>query len=654
MSALSSLISGADCGPSNALSSVVKHAEIDRSLQRDRVGGPSQMNLHHLPSSSSQGPSEADQALARQFFDGNAAPPIPPSLSAPFPMILPSQPLAPINQAQLRRSDPAEMERLWSTKAAGERAVQSLAMASAPRNGQWLTEFNTMTPAPIEASRPAGQGHDPMALRSSAYAAGMLYTPQMFSPQAVVVAPATQADWEKEFSRLSELKGDEKGKGRLIEVDDEGKAIDTLEEAFKNATLEQDGEKGNLDDYMKSFEKVWEEVKVNNSDHDLDGLAAQEADYRQLMQQMHELDGTDPDLLAQVNESMANPDDDLVGDFGLNDLDDMTKYDDEGVPILEAYEFEQNNPYLNDASSSGHLARAKELLATNGSLDEAALLIEASIQKGELGKGGYEAWLLLGRARSMDEREVQALRALREGTRIAQSTGDGTTGMLDLAISYTNELHDLAAQHILRQWIRAKYPVMKLAQRPQNSYRSPWSSHELTTEDFLLVTRYLHSKGQMDPEVQVGLGVLFYSNAEYDKARDCFESALQAHLMYDYLMWNRLGSSLSNGSKPEEALGAYREALRLRPTYTRAIYNVGVACLNIGAHKEAAEHFLSALTLRNPDSAVPGGPPIGGPLKDKDQIWQTLKRTFTGMDRPDLIELANIGDVNVFRGEFDF
>ena len=46
----------------------------------------------------------------------------------------------------------------------------------------------------------------------------------------------------------------------------------------------------------------------------------------------------------------------------------------------------------------------------------------------------------------------------------------------------------------------------------------------------------------------------------------------------DYLLWNRLGSSLSNGSKPEEALGAYKQALQLRPTYTRAIYNVGVAC----------------------------------------------------------------------------
>jgi len=128
---------------------------------------------------------------------------------------------------------------------------------------------------------------------------------------------------------------------------------------------------------------------------------------------------------------------------------------------------------------------------------------------------------------------------------------------------------------------------------------------------------------------------------------------LQAH-PDDYLMWNRLGSSLSNGSKPEEALGAYREALRLRPTYTRAIYNVGVACLNIGAHKEAAEHFLNALTLRNPDSAVPGGPPIMEPLKNADQIWQTLRRTFTSMERPDLLDLAKLGDVNAFRGEFDF
>lgn len=46
----------------------------------------------------------------------------------------------------------------------------------------------------------------------------------------------------------------------------------------------------------------------------------------------------------------------------------------------------------------------------------------------------------------------------------------------------------------------------------------------------------------------------------------------------DYLLWNRYGSCLSNSNHPAEALDAYREALQLRPGYTRAIYNVGVAC----------------------------------------------------------------------------
>ncbi len=41
----------------------------------------------------------------------------------------------------------------------------------------------------------------------------------------------------------------------------------------------------------------------------------------------------------------------------------------------------------------------------NGSLTEAALLLEAAIQKGDLGVSGYEAWILLGETWSMDERE---------------------------------------------------------------------------------------------------------------------------------------------------------------------------------------------------------------------------------------------------------
>jgi tetratricopeptide (TPR) repeat protein len=46
----------------------------------------------------------------------------------------------------------------------------------------------------------------------------------------------------------------------------------------------------------------------------------------------------------------------------------------------------------------------------------------------------------------------------------------------------------------------------------------------------------------------------------------------------DYLLWNRLGATLANGGNPEEAVDAYRKALELKPTFTRAIFNLGVAC----------------------------------------------------------------------------
>ncbi len=49
-----------------------------------------------------------------------------------------------------------------------------------------------------------------------------------------------------------------------------------------------------------------------------------------------------------------------------------------------------------------------------------------------------------------------------------------------------------------------------------------------------------------------------------------------------FLLWNRLGATLANGGKPEEAIAAYHKALELRPTFTRAIYNLSVSCLNLG------------------------------------------------------------------------
>lgn len=89
---------------------------------------------------------------------------------------------------------------------------------------------------------------------------------------------------------------------------------------------------------------------------------------------------------------------------------------------------ELSNPYMVDPA--GHLARAKQLINENGSLTDIALLLEAAIQHDELGEGGYEAWILLGETRSMDEREEAGMRALTEGVRRSKEAGNNDIGMI--------------------------------------------------------------------------------------------------------------------------------------------------------------------------------------------------------------------------------
>lgn len=247
-----------------------------------------------------------------------------------------------------------------------------------------------------------------------------------------------------------------------------------------------------------------------------------------------------------------------------------------------------------------------------------------------------------------------------------------------LAVAYVNEGQELRALATLEKWLSIAYPSISLPALDSTQIRSPWDASNRVIDLFLAAAQagptsrapgQSSELGIVDPDVQVGLGILFYSNSEYEKAKDCFEAALsmrpdvsvppsrkllpsdvrkadvslpRTNYHQDFLLWNRLGATLANSGHPEDAIQAYRKALDLRPTFTRAIYNLGVSCLNIGCYHEAAEHLLAALQGQmTREEMVQNRKGKGGDadlgranLGDgSDNLWHTLRRAFLCMVR---------------------
>lgn len=258
----------------------------------------------------------------------------------------------------------------------------------------------------------------------------------------------------------------------------------------------------------------------------------------------------------------------LMGNDKMHVGPEPTKFGEDGFPLLGDYEFEQENPYKQDM---GSLGRALDLLRNNGSLSEVALLIEASLSSGttqqqvselsqtlqdkpdslesKIAAGGEAAvWTLLGQIQSMDEKEAAGVRAMEEGRRRFEAMGSRRPklgdvmmgeGLVSLAISYTNESYDHSALLALHRYLSLLHPTYAgpTPEEPQNLFigdeideegniPNPWSANQRLAESFLSLARDQNQKGIVDPDTQVGLGVLFYQMGEFDKARDCWVAAL--------------------------------------------------------------------------------------------------------------------------------
>lgn len=93
-----------------------------------------------------------------------------------------------------------------------------------------------------------------------------------------------------------------------------------------------------------------------------------------------------------------------------------------------------------------------------------------------------------------------------------------------------NESEDLAALTTLHQFLTILHPAQAgpaPTRTQMTESESPWALHQTLTNSFLDLAREQYaSKGEVDPDVQVGLGTAYYMMGEYEEARKCWVAAL--------------------------------------------------------------------------------------------------------------------------------
>ncbi|KAL9069291.1 MAG: hypothetical protein Q9157_006209 [Trypethelium eluteriae] len=518
------------------------------------------------------------------------------------------------------------------------------------QNGGAVREAQTKSPPAMNTyQRPLGMGYS-MGMNGMGISMGMM--PQSYSGVGM---------------RKPEVES--KGKGRMIELDD-----NDWETQFKELETNQEDLEILDEEAREAMER-----QLNDLDRSVPSETNDFGDFESLWRGIQAETAAAREL---VNEERFADGMHLGDDFErFEGFDGLNTHLPTQAPELGNYLFEQENPFndLHDPFNEGLI-----IMREGGNLSLAALAFEAAVQKDP---SHTDAWVRLGAAQAQNEKESPAIRALEQALKLDPSNLEALMG---LAVSYTNEGYDSTAYRTLERWLSTKYP--DLAPSPALSggpgddlgFTERHLLQQRVTDLFIAAAQRSPSGDSMDPDVQVGLGVLFYGAEEYDKAIDCFSAALassEAGIANRgdqlHLLWNRLGATLANSGSSEQAIQAYERALELRPNFVRARYNLGVSCINIGCYEEAAQHLLGALAMhrvveREGAERVrqvigdTGGPDGKGVLDERElerlvqqnqstNLYDTLRRVFSHMGRRDLGDKVGPGmDVETFRGEFEF
>ncbi|KAF7945449.1 hypothetical protein EAE96_010223 [Botrytis aclada] len=647
-----SFMGGAECSTAgNPLSQFTKHVQDDKSLQRDRlVGRAPGGGMQGMRSGMNMNGSQ--DHMMNDFMQQNGQ--LPPEAFAMQHDLH--------QNAQMRNGSQSPAVGGWAQEFnPGMPGMSEQAMMEAAFQAPKGTAFSPADFARFQQMGQSSSAHSasPMAQNMSN---GYSYQgPQMGMGMGMGMMGMNRMGMgmnmmnQPQYQQPAQDLQQDKGKGKMVELDDQN-----WEEQFKQIDLQgkeleeslaAEGELNEMDrsvlesetNEFGDFESIWKGIQAENA-------AAREMAGEQSLQGMHISEFDQWDGFDAVGTHQSPFRDPQLGDYMFeneNLFKDISNPFDEGVRIMHE----------------------------GGNLSLAALAFEAAVQKDPQ---HVDAWVLLGSAQAQNEKETPAIRALEQALKVDPMN---LTALMGLAVSYTNEGYDSTAYRTLERWLSIKYPSIiepgSLSSENDIGFTDRHQLHEKVTDLFIRAAQLSPDGEHMDPDVQVGLGVLFYGAEEYDKAVDCFTAALAStesgtsnQRDQVHLLWNRLGATLANSGRSEEAIAAYEKALTLRINFVRARYNLGVSCINIGCFDEAASHLLGALAMhkivenegREKARDVLGG----GSVSEADlermisqnqstNLYDTLRRVFSQMGRRDLSERVVAGmDVESFRGEFDF
>jgi tetratricopeptide (TPR) repeat protein len=100
-----------------------------------------------------------------------------------------------------------------------------------------------------------------------------------------------------------------------------------------------------------------------------------------------------------------------------------------------------------------------------------------------------------------------------------------------------------------------------------------------------------------------GLGVAYGESGSYEQAIEAFKQAIRINPDYVHVHYN-LGAAFIKLGMHKEGLEACKQAIRIDPAIAEAHYNLGFAYVNLGRYKEAIEACKQAIWI-NPTFAEP-------------------------------------------------